>query len=108
MKIDEQKLKDRIQEIQEVCLVNGEPIPYAFNRGFAVPYRLTEEELRKIEVSEENKEKLKEAYAQRRAIEKQIFRGEHPKYDHIRDYCKDEIKGFIKRYPQFEDIISWD
>ena len=104
MKIDEQKLKDRIKEIQEVCLTNGEPLPYAFNRGFTIPYRLTEDELKKIKVDEE---KLDEAYAQRRVIELQIIREEHPKYDHIRDYCKDEIKQFIERYPQFEDIIEW-
>lgn len=105
MMIETEKLNECFKDIQKECLENGEIVPYLLDN---VPSdcRLTQKEVNKLKVTEENIKSIREKQKQRRKTELEISQNKNKKYKDIIDYLTDETRQFIDKYPQFKDIIT--
>ena len=104
MKIDKQELHKEYKEIQKICMQNGELIPILIECAH-IPkeYKLSPEEESKII---KNEVKLKERYLQYSEIEYEIIKRKNEKYESLMEYWEDQLKQFLKKYPQFKNIID--
>ena len=102
--IDEKVLYEKYKEIMRVCLTSGTLIPYMISPA-CVPshYIMTDEEQMRVLA---DTERLREEYVKRRNIELGICEGDGNTYSSLSEYWMDELIRFVKKYPQFEDIIT--
>ena len=106
MKIKKQELYEQYKEIQKICMQNGELIPILIE-SIHIPneYKLSLEEENEITVNEKAR---KERYLQHSEIEYEIINKKNEKYNSLMEYWTDQLKLFIEKYPQFENIIEDD
>ena len=102
MEIITEKLYEQFKDIETQCLKDSRIVPDIFS---PVPWehRLTIDEKAKIK---NDGKKLQEQYKQRRKEEVLVIKGEHKKYDTIRELQEAELQAFLKDYPQFKNIVK--
>ena len=113
IEFNEARLFESFKDIYKTCINDGYPIPFRISR-YDIPreYLFTPKELEEVldNVSEGNREKLNSAYQNRRAEETEIFHnniktGKKGIFKKIEKYYDNELTDFIKKYPQYNDII---
>ena len=102
MEINTEKLYEQFKDIETQCLKDNRIVPDLIS---TVPLenRLSLNEKAKIKT---DGKKIQEQYRQRRQEEISVIRGEHKKYDTIRELQEAELEAFLRDYPQFKDIIN--
>ena len=106
MKIKKQELYEQYKEIQKISIEKGELIPILIE-CIHIPneYKLSLEEESEITVNEKVR---KERYLEHSEIEYGIINKKNEKYNSLMEYWTDQLKQFIEKYPQFENIIEDD
>ena len=104
MKIKKQELYKQYKEIQKICIEKGELIPILIE-CIHIPneYKLSLEEESEITVNEKVR---KERYLKHSEIEYEIINKKNEKYNSLMEYWTDQLKQFIEKYSQFENIIE--
>ena len=102
MELNTEKLYEQIQDIEKQCLKDNILLPDILS-SVPTEHMLTIDEKNKIKT---DGKKMQEAYRKRREEEILVLRGKHDKYDSIRELQEAELKAFLKKYPQFKDIIN--
>lgn len=115
MNINEQKLWENYKKIEAFCIINGELIPQLLERwlpveygGMPDEYRLTDKEKETLfrKRTEEIKEALEKEWQKRRQTENEITQNRHDKYNTLGEYVEAELETFIRKHPQFKEIIE--
>lgn len=99
MELDIEELNRQFKKIQEICLKEGILIPKI------IPLKLIDEknklsasEIKKLGISERSKDKLFEAYKERRKTEYAIFKNRDKKFKNYNDYYMNEWEVFQKQF----------
>lgn len=115
MDINEDKLWENYKDIETICITEGELIPQLLERwlpvdygGMPDKYKLTQDEKDKLfKKRDKNIEnKLEKLWIERRKTENDIIQGNHDKYTSLGEYVEAELESFIKKYPEFKEIIE--
>lgn len=103
MKIDTEETYKSYKRIQRQCITDGYPIPFLINATL-IPkkYKLTYKEIREIEPENISEE----LYHRNRMIQTEILNKTCPKYDTLKEYWTDQLRKFIRDYPEFKNIIK--
>lgn len=104
MKIKKSELFNQYKEIQKICIQKGELIPILVE-CVHIPkeYKLSLEEENEISGDEGAR---REKYIQKNEIEYEIIKRKNEKYESLMDYWTDQLRQFLKKYPQFKNIIE--
>lgn len=98
VEFDIDELNKEFKRIQKFCLENGLLIPMVIPLSeINSSNRLTDKEIRKLNISEKAKNNLYQAYKERKKTEYNIFKGKDKKYKTYNDYYSDEWADFKKR-----------
>lgn len=106
MEVNQEYINQNYTNIWQTVSENGELTPYLIDIN--TPYKYTKEK-EQIKISKEAQEKRKEAYYQRRVKEREISRNAKNKTEYeeaLQEYLEDELIEFVKKYPQFKDVLQ--
>ena len=97
--MDIEELNRQFKKIQEICLKEGILIPKIIPLDLIdEKNRLSASEIKKLGVSERSKDKLFEAYKERRKMEYAIFKNRDKKFKNYEDYYMNEWEVFQKQF----------
>lgn len=105
MKINEDYLNQNYEEIWKTTNSNGIPLPYLLKNNIKDNPR--ELDITSLKLSDKTKEKLNEAYIERRRKETEIYRetkSEKKRRDLINKYMEEELTNWLKKFPQYNDL----
>lgn len=115
VEINEDKLWENYKKIETVCIVEGELIPQLLERwlpveygGMPDKYRLSDKEKQELfnKRDEKTNRKLEQLWLNRRKTENEIIQNNNDKYNSLGEYVEDELKTFIRKHPEFKEIIK--
>lgn len=108
MEINTEYLNQNYEKIWETSTKNGVPVPYLLKDNVDKEIlRNTDTDIAKLKLSDNIKDKLNEAYLDRRKKETEIYRennGVRKRQELIDEYVEDELIEFLKKFPQFKDV----
>ena len=108
MKINTDYLNQNYEEIWEKKKKKGVPVPYILKDNVDKD-KLTNTDIDKLNLSKEIKDKLGEAYINRRKKETTIYRenkGVRKRQELIEEYMEDELIDWVKQFPQYKDVLA--
>lgn len=107
MEINTEYLNQNYKEIWETTTKKGVPVPYLLKDN--VDKDKLNTDINKLKLSEETKDKLGEAYINRRKKETEIYRenkGVQKRRELIEEYMEDELIDWVKQFPQYRDVLA--
>ena len=108
MEINIEYLNQHYQEIWETTNKKGIPIPYLLKNN--VNKDQLNNDIDNLKLSNEIKEKLGEAYINRRKKETDIYRenkGVKKRRELLEEYMENELIEWVKKFPQYNNILQY-
>lgn len=106
MEINKEYLNQNYEEIWETTTKKGVPVPYLLKDN--VDKDKLNTDIEKLKLSDKIKDKLGEAYLERRKKETAIYRenkGVRKRKELIEEYMEDELIEWVKQFPQYKDVL---
>ena len=106
MEINTEYLNQHYEEIWETTLKKGVPVPYLLKDN--VDKNNLINDIEKLKLSDEIKDKLGQAYIDRRIKETTIYRenkGVKKRRELIEEYMEDELIDWVKQFPQYKEVL---